>query len=94
MEPVIPNGSYVAARYYHDSPVGGHTYICCINDGEMVCKQYIEMGTNGEYGKILKSLNPEEEDIPIDEEMAVRFQCVVLCKDHQNKQPYCYTDTN
>ena len=94
MEPVIPNGSYVAARYYHDSPVGGHTYICCINDGEMVCKQYIEMGTNGEYGKILKSLNPEEEDISIDEEMAVRFQCVVLCKDHGNKQPYCYSGIN
>lgn len=86
MEPIIPDNSYIAAKYNNENPIGGRTYICCIDGGEMVCKQYIEHG----HIKMLKSLNPDAENINIEEGMSVIFQCIVLCSDRHNRQPYIY----
>lgn len=73
----IPDGCYVAVKRVEAWPRPGTIGIFLINDGEMVCKQYIEK-TNGE--KILKSLNRSHPSISLTEDIycQVRGEVIML----------------
>ncbi len=78
----IPDGCYVAVKQVEEWPRPGTIGIFLINDGEMVCKQYIEK-PNGE--KLLKSLNRSHRSIRLTEDIycQVRGEVVMLGR----KQP-------
>ena len=73
----IPDGCYVAVKRIEAWPRPGTIGIFLINDGEMVCKQYIEKA-NGE--KILKSLNRSHPSISLTEDIycQVRGEVIML----------------
>ena len=73
----IPDRCYVAVKRVEAWPRPGTIGIFLINDGEMVCKQYIEK-TNGE--KILKSLNRSHPSISLTEDIycQVRGEVIML----------------
>ena len=71
----IPDGCYVAVKRVEEWPHPGTIGIFLMNDGEMVCKQYIEK-RNGE--KILKSLNRSHPSISLTEDIYCRVRGEVI----------------
>lgn len=71
----IPDGCYVAVKRVEEWPFPGTIGIFLMNDGEMVCKQYIEDQTGR---KMLKSLNRTHPPIILTEDTYCRVRGEVI----------------